>query len=395
MLLFKFLHFLRGYVRLKAQGGFPERFLNLCSNKGIPLWEVESRGGILLANTTPDGYRKIRTPAKKSGMKVRILKKHGLPFFAFSNRKRVGLLFGAVCFFLIIGVLSTMVWTVSVEGCETVSEEEITDVLASLGVHPGVVRQSIDIEKTEREALGKLPNISWMSVNFQGSAVIVEVRETTGKLPEVEDDTPSNLVAAADGQIVTMEVFSGTKEQQVSAAVLKGDLLVGGITENKDGTVNFRKAQGYITAITSHNVTTTLNEIPQVHKISDIDSRYTLVFFGLKIPLGTFNSNKNAIFKEESYISLDGVKMPAGMVIDRTYKTAHSSAVTDKNIVRLLALEKHFSECAEKFEYMKIMETETTLRQNKSGVTVTGKYKCLQNIGESKAIEIDAQSAQP
>ncbi|MBQ2775663.1 MAG: sporulation protein YqfD [Clostridia bacterium] len=393
MLLFKILHFLRGYVRLKAQGGFPERFLNLCSNKKIPLWNVESRGGILLANTTPNGYRQIRTPAKKSGMKVRILKKYGLPFFAFSNRKRIGLLFGIVCFFLIIGILSGMVWTVSVEGCETVSEEEITDALASLGVRPGVIRQKIDIEKTEREALGKLPNISWMSVNFQGSAVIVEVRETTGKLPETQDDTPSNLVAAADGQIVTMEVFSGTREQQVSAAVLKGDLLVGGITENKDGTVNFRKAQGYITAITSHNVTTTLNEVSQLRMISDIDSRCTLVFFGLKIPLGPFNSNKES-YNEESYVTLNGIKMPVGIVLDRSYKTAQASAVTDANTIRLLALEEHFSECSQKFEYMKIMESQTTLRQSKSGVTVTGDYKCLQNIGESKEIEIDAQSAQ-
>ncbi|MBQ4039562.1 MAG: sporulation protein YqfD, partial [Oscillospiraceae bacterium] len=75
-MLFKILHFLRGYVRLKAHGGFPERFLNLCTNRGIPLWEVESRDGIMFANTTPDGYRKIRAPAKKSGMKVRISKKY-------------------------------------------------------------------------------------------------------------------------------------------------------------------------------------------------------------------------------------------------------------------------------------------------------------------------------
>ncbi len=394
MLLFKLLHFLRGYVKIKAHGGFPERFLNLCTNRGIPLWEIENHDGIMFANTSPNGYRKIRTPAKKSGMKVRIHKKYGLPFFAFSNRRRIGLLFGTVCFFLIIGLLSGMVWTVSVDGCENVHEEEITDVLASLGVRPGVIRQKINIEKVEREALSRLPNISWMSVNFQGSAVIVEVRETTGKIPEKHDEAPSNLIAAADGQIVTMEVFSGTKEQQVSSAVLKGDLLVGGITENRDGTVTFRQAKGYITAKTSHSIKTTFSQISETRKISDIKSRYTLIFFGLKIPLGPFNAGKSTSFNEESYILLNNVKMPVGIVTDRLYKTAQTDAVSDQNTVRLLALEEHFSDCAQKFKYMKVMEFQTTLRQNKQGVTVTGEYKCLQNIGERKEIDIDIQIAQ-
>lgn len=394
MLFFKFLHFIQGYIRLKAQGGFPERFLNLCSNSGIPLWDVESRDGLLTASTTPAGYRKIRTPAKKSGMRVRIGKKHGLPFFIFPNRRRAGLLVGAVFFFLIIGLLSGRVWTVNVTGCETVSEEEITDTLAELGVRPGVRRGSIDTEQAERDALSRLPEISWMSVNFQGSAVSVEIRENTGDPPEKESDEPSNLVAARDGHIITMEVFAGTREQQVSAAVLKGDLLVGGITQNKDGSVNFRSAQGYITAETSRSISTSLSGLADTQRISDIKSRCTLVFFGLRIPLGTFNAKGGVSFKEERYLLLGGIKMPVGIIIDRTCKTETGSAVTDAGKLRLLALEEHFSKCSEELRYVKVSNSRTVLRQSESGVTVTGEYRCIENIGERKVIDVDWQGTQ-
>ena len=36
--------FLRGYVRVYLWGFSPERFMNLCNNHGIELWDVEPAG---------------------------------------------------------------------------------------------------------------------------------------------------------------------------------------------------------------------------------------------------------------------------------------------------------------------------------------------------------------
>ena len=88
---------------MKASGGFPERFLNLCSHGNIPYWDA--------------------------GMRMKIVKKSGLPFLLSKNRVHAGLAVGAVFFILITAALSGRIWTVNVTGCETVPEEDIRETV--------------------------------------------------------------------------------------------------------------------------------------------------------------------------------------------------------------------------------------------------------------------------
>ena len=57
----KVINFLRGSVRLEAEGAFPERFLNLCAQNGVAFWAVEwletGRVAITVPGVTPSGPR--------------------------------------------------------------------------------------------------------------------------------------------------------------------------------------------------------------------------------------------------------------------------------------------------------------------------------------------------
>ena len=72
MFLIRLFRFLSGYVVFSGKGGFPERFINLCSMNGISLWDAKSSSGTLHAKTSIKGYKRLRPCAKKSGMKIRI-----------------------------------------------------------------------------------------------------------------------------------------------------------------------------------------------------------------------------------------------------------------------------------------------------------------------------------
>lgn len=80
MFINDFLHYIFGCVTIKAENGFIERFINTCTAEGIPLWDMRKNGGTLTAKTDINGYKRIRLPAKKSGMRVRMTAKQGLPF---------------------------------------------------------------------------------------------------------------------------------------------------------------------------------------------------------------------------------------------------------------------------------------------------------------------------
>ena len=98
----------------------------------------------------------------------------------------------------------------------------------------GARKAKIDTSAVEKELVERFPELSWASVNMYGSKAEVEVREAE-KSPEIEDTkTPSNLVAKKDGMVVLVKGYRGTNKVKEGDVVVKGDILISGIVENRD-----------------------------------------------------------------------------------------------------------------------------------------------------------------
>ena len=98
-MIFNLFHLIFGCVCFTASGGFAERFINVCTAKGIQLWGIRKKSYGLTACTTIEGYKKIINAARASGMKVRIKKKVGLPFVIRKYESHTGLFVG---FFVVL-----------------------------------------------------------------------------------------------------------------------------------------------------------------------------------------------------------------------------------------------------------------------------------------------------
>ena len=81
MKLIYILRLIRGFVSFEINGGFTERFINLCAAKHIAIWDVGIQNNTLTACILVKKFRRLRAIAKKSGCKLKITKKYGLPFF--------------------------------------------------------------------------------------------------------------------------------------------------------------------------------------------------------------------------------------------------------------------------------------------------------------------------
>lgn len=174
--------------------------------------------------------------------------------------------------------------------------------------------------------------------------------------------------------------------QERNAAVLKGDTIISGIVENRDGGMSMRHAAGYITALTKHTFSTSSHSLPS-RKISDVKSRYTLLFFSLKIPLG---SRIDPDFTEDRFLTLGGEKLPIGIRAERKYIFAPADA-TDDSLSDLITLEEHFYKSSNNLRDMLVMSRTTTERQSNGRAVFFSEYGCLQNIGEEKKIETENQ----
>ena len=57
---------LQGYVKIRVWGFAPERFINLCSNKNILLWEIEKREDTYTMCVSLRSFYQLRPIARKT-----------------------------------------------------------------------------------------------------------------------------------------------------------------------------------------------------------------------------------------------------------------------------------------------------------------------------------------
>ena len=74
-ILLDIYRFLRSYIIISVQGGFPERFLNLCGKEKIYLWDVEYSSGCVTAKIGCRDFPRLKAIRAKSGVKIKIKEK--------------------------------------------------------------------------------------------------------------------------------------------------------------------------------------------------------------------------------------------------------------------------------------------------------------------------------
>lgn len=70
---------LQGYVKIRVWGFAPQRFINLCSNKGILLWNIEKQEDVYTMCIGLRSFYELRPIARKTKVRVVISERYGLP----------------------------------------------------------------------------------------------------------------------------------------------------------------------------------------------------------------------------------------------------------------------------------------------------------------------------
>jgi len=223
------VNLLRGSVALEVTGDFPERFLNLCAQRGTAFWGVEQPDGHTLYLTVAWGDRQgLEELAGRTGCVIRERRKRGAPPFFLGFKRRYALLAGLALALGAVLFLSQFIMVVDVEGNETVPSRVILAELGRLGVRPGVYGPGLETRDICNEALIRLEDLSWMTINLHGIRAQVVVRERV-KEPELVDDSQlGDIVARAPGIVEHIENWAGDRAVEEGDTVLPGDVLIRG-----------------------------------------------------------------------------------------------------------------------------------------------------------------------
>lgn len=234
-MIFKILVFyILGFLNIEVEGVFVERFINICKSKGIFLWNVKMKKGVLLyANIGIKDYKNIRTIAKKTGTRIRIMKKCGVPFILNRYKKRkifVAILLGVI---IAIGIMSNFVWNIEITGNENISKEEILLALEEenlkVGTYKGRLNPNLVIQKIRL----KRDDIAWMGITIEGTNAKIEIKESTIAPNIISQNEYCNIIADKEGIITKISAQNGMAAVKVGDIVKKGDVLVNGYLEGK------------------------------------------------------------------------------------------------------------------------------------------------------------------
>ncbi len=218
--------YLRGTVKIRITGVFPERFINLCIAEQILLWGITKVDEDLIAWISLNDFFKIRPLVVRSNTHIQVLAHRGLPFLIKRAKRRKMLIAGAVLFILFLNIMSSYVWFIDITGLKNMSESEIRNVARENGLKAGAVKDTLNTKSIEREILLNIPEVAWVGINFTGTRAVIEIVEKT--MPKQESKTPAHIVAAKDGVITEIIALAGQPAVKIGDTVKKGDLLIKG-----------------------------------------------------------------------------------------------------------------------------------------------------------------------
>lgn len=222
---------LQGYVKIRVWGFAPERFINLCSNKNILLWEIEKREDTYTMCVSLRSFYQLRPIARKTKVRVVISERYGLPFFVPGMLRRKAFLAG-LCLTVAFWMISSMfVWDIQVTGNYQVTDDVFFTFLEEEGVRTGMRRRDLNIGELEKQIRRKFSQVTWTSGRLDGTRLVIEIKENDMPIPvEIQEDagTGKDLVAEYDGIITDMIVRCGVPKVGIGSEVKKGDVLVEG-----------------------------------------------------------------------------------------------------------------------------------------------------------------------
>ena len=389
-MLLKLLRLIRGYVIFTAKGGFGERLINLCAFRRINIWDVYCGENSIRGKINIKDFRKLRAVARKTGVRIKIDRKRGLPFYLKDHNDRVGLLIGIGFFIMFSLIMNRFVWCINTSDSEKFSREQIIEVAESVGLKHGVYVPSFDEEKAAREIYKAFGGeLSYVKVNIKGSLAVIEYRDSREKLLIEEKGKPSNIVADFDGVIVSDETYQGAKNLSKGNAVRKGDILISGVVDGIDMKPLYYEAKGNFTALHGSHSEYEVKYDEKIRSFCETKEQISLILFGLEIPIGfvSYPAENMRVYTNRKLLEYGEYILPFG--IEKKTVAIYEEENTDKETAVKIACMNYSDLVYQKYRNSSIVSDNVKIKSEKSRVVISGEYQCIDFIGESKPIIIE------
>ena len=381
------LNYIFGYVSIKIESFYLERFLNICISKKIFLWNTKrEKSSILYANIGIADFKRIKEIARKTKSIVKIERKRGLPFILFRYKKRktfFGFLFLTM---IILIVSSNYIWNIDVIGNESISNEEILEELKDDGLNIGMLKNRIDINSVINKIRLEREDIAWIGISLKGTNAIVEIKETK-KAPNVLNENEyCNIISDKEALITKINVQNGTANVKEGDIVKAGDIMVLGYLEGKYTGKRYVHAQANIEAKVWYSKKEKFYYNQSIKTVTTAtEEKYALKIKNFKInfykTLSKFQ-NYDTICKSKKIMLFSNFYLPIEIIKITNYEFENKDIVyTEEQLAEIgkTNIENELEKQIEKKE--NIINKQVNTYANTDYIEVEVIYEVLENIG--------------
>ncbi len=343
--------------------------------------------------TLPFVYRKkLESICDSCGSLVTVEHERGIIYFITKYIRRFGI-FAGILFCIVVSVfLSNIVLEVRVVGANSEAvESSVKEILEQEGIRAGGYIPSINFLTAQTRLFEVSPDVSWASIGHNGSVVTVNISMPTNKVKSEEGRIPCNIVAAHDGRIVSADVLVGEFTSLIGSGVKKGDILVSGIVDNKNGNAYYRHSIAKVIAEYEETVTFEQKLYDRIEADGETVYKKSLCFFEYEIPFLGFKqpSESARISSDYTPIMFFGIKLPIGI------KTYGYTEIISKN--KIFTKESAEAELKRKLDIyeknliadQEILQKDVNIEVIDDTVRLTAKYLLKGDIASESPIFVN------
>ncbi|TCK98252.1 hypothetical protein EDC19_0672 [Natranaerovirga hydrolytica] len=395
--MINFIKFIKGFLVVEVKGFSPERFINLCANKKILIWQLKKNKNAYTFCISVKGYKLLKPIVRKTNTKIKIVDKIGLPFFFYKYRKRKLFFMGIGVFVSFIYILSLFIWRIEFVGNYTYTDELLLKYLSSNDYKVGMKKTEVISSEIEKRIMKDFQDISWASIEVNGTKMILHLQETLERHEDVAESIPSDIIAEKDGVITSIVTRKGMPMVVEGDVVVKGDVLVTGDLlikmEEVLRDVEFVHADGDIYAQTIYHYE---DEVPLYYQEKVFTGKtqkgYTYNFFNNNITLyhprikleeyDTIIKNKTYKIGKNFFLPVEQIKTEYReyYMADQYYTLEEATNLLNHR------LNKYIKELEEKG--VQILENNVKIKEENDVVILEGQLVLIERIGIDQPINI-------
>lgn len=386
------LSYILGYLRVSIEGYYIERFINICKNNKITIWNLKRNKEIEMnLNVRISEFKQLCQIAKKTKCKIKIKNKKGIPFLLYKYKKRKIFLILLILMACFIGLSSNFVWNVDIKEENGQKLENIEQDIENAGLKTGTLKTRIKTKEIINKIRFQRKDVAWIGIELKGTNAIVKLVKADEKPDIIDENEYCSIVSDKAGIITKISAQTGTANVNVGDIVKENDILINGWMEGKFTGIRYVHAKGEIEAKVWHTKhKKILYNTTQTVETGKIENKYEVKINNFKINfyknLSKFEiydtietENKFKIFSD-FYLPISLIKK----VNKEQQKVQKKYSLDEAKTLGIEELQKELDQEIENKD--KIVNKNINTYEQEDGIDIYVTYEVLENIGTNEKI---------